>query len=263
MEEMDVAPSVDLLESMRSVGYSLEAAVADLVDNSISAGARRIEIDLEPITASHVAILDDGAGMSPTEAIAALRLAGSTGERTATDLGRFGLGLKTASLSQARCLTVVTKQHGETSGLRWDIDHVKRTGRWSLLRLSAAEIADAPWATRLQDRESGTLVIWTDLDLLIGDAADASEMMRQRVAPLIESLALVFHRYMKRRVSSIQIVVNGNLVVPVDPFLTSNPRTQTSPTQHIAIGGSQVSVTAHTLPHVSGLTPEGVCPGFG
>lgn len=128
MEEMDVAPSVDLLESMRSVGYSLEAAVADLVDNSISAGARRIEIDLEPVTASHVAILDDGAGMSPTEALAALRLAGSAGERAATDLGRFGLGLKTASLSQARCLTVITKQHGETTGLRWDIDHVKRTG---------------------------------------------------------------------------------------------------------------------------------------
>lgn len=256
MEEMDVAPSVDLLESMRSVGYSLEAAVADLVDNSISAGARRIEIDLEPVTASHVAILDDGAGMSPTEALAALRLAGSAGERAATDLGRFGLGLKTASLSQARCLTVITKQHGETTGLRWDIDHVKRTGRWSLLRLSAAEIADAPWAIRLQDRESGTLVIWTDLDLLIGDATDPSEMMRQRVAPLIESLALVFHRYMKRRADSVQIVVNGNVVMPLDPFLTSNPRTQTSPTQHIAIGGSQVSVTAHTLPHVSGLTAE-------
>ena len=256
MEEVDVAPSVDLLESMRSVGYSLEAAVADLVDNSISAGARRIDIDLEPLSASHVAILDDGAGMSPDQAIAALRLAGSAGERNATDLGRFGLGLKTASLSQARRLTVITKQNGETTGLRWDIDHVRRTGRWSLLRLSAAEIAETPWASQLKVRASGTLIIWTDLDLLIGDAADPGEMMRQRVPPLIESLALVFHRYMKRRADSIEIVVNGNLVVPLDPFVTSNPRTQTSPTQHIVIGGSQVSVTAHTLPHVSGLTPE-------
>lgn len=256
MEEMDVAPSVDLLESMRSVGYSLEAAVADLIDNSISAGARRIDIDLEPVTASHVAMLDDGVGMSPEEAISALRLAGSLGERNASDLGRFGLGLKTASLSQARCLTVVTKQRGETTGLRWDIDHVKRTGRWSLLRLSSEEIADAPWASRLEDQESGTLVIWTDLDLLIGDAVDPSEVMRQRVAPLIESLALVFHRYLKRRTNNVQIAVNGNVVVPLDPFLTSNPRTQTSPTQHIAIGGSLVSVTAHTLPHVSGLTPD-------
>lgn len=256
MEEEDVAPSVDLLESMRSVGYSLEAAVADLIDNSISAGARRIDVDLEPASGGHVAILDNGIGMAPDSAIEALRLAGSVGERASTDLGRFGLGLKTASLSQARCLTVITKHAEGTTALRWDIDHIKKTGRWSLLRLSPAEFDDLPWASRLNAQESGTLVLWTNLDLLLGDTSDPSELIRQRVAPLIESLALVFHRFLHRRKNGVQIMVNGNIVKPFDPFLASNLKTQTSPTQYIPIGGAEVSVTAHTLPHVSGLTPE-------
>lgn len=256
MEEEDVAPSVSLLESMRSVGYSLEAAVADLVDNSISAGARRIEIDLEPGSADHIAILDDGVGMTPEMAVEALRLAGSVGERASTDLGRFGLGLKTASLSQARCLTVATKREGITTALRWDIDHIKRTGRWSLLRLSPSDLRGLHWASRLDAQKSGTLVLWTNLDLLVGDATDRGEFIRRRAAPLVEHLALVFHRYLHGRKNGVEVIVNGNTVEPYDPFLTSNPRTQTSPTQRIPIGGTDVEVTAYTLPHVSGLTPE-------
>lgn len=256
VEEEFVAPSVNLLESMRSVGYSLEAAVADLIDNSISAGARRIEIDVEPTGAHHIAILDDGEGMSPESAIEALRLAGSSGERAATDLGRFGLGLKTASLSQARRLTVVTKNAGIVTALRWDIDHIKQSGRWSLLRLSHNEVAHLHWADRLDQQDSGTLVLWEQLDLLLGDAPDPGEFVRLRVEPLMGSLALVFHRYLHGRRGGIHLKVNGNTVRALDPFLTSNPRTQASPTEIIAIGGAEVSVTAFTLPHVSGLTAE-------
>jgi hypothetical protein len=256
LQEEVLAPSITLLESMRSIGYSLEAAVADLIDNSISAGARRVDIDLEPTKAEHIAILDDGAGMTPEAAIEALRLAGSVGERAQTDLGRFGLGLKTASLSQARCLTVVTKQAGVTTALRWDIDFIKQTGKWSLLRLSQDETAQLHWAARLDEQESGTLVVWQNMDLLLGDAPDTGEFLRMRVSPLIDSLGLTFHRYLNGRQGGIRIAVNGNAVKPRDPFLTANPRTQTSPTQHIPIGGAVVSITAYTLPHASGLSPD-------
>lgn len=256
VQDEDVAPSVNLLESMRSVGYSLDAAVADLIDNSISAEASRIDIDLEPVSADHVAVLDDGKGMTPETAIEALRFAGSAGERSSTDLGRFGLGLKTASLSQARCVTVVTKHQGVTTALRWDIDHIKETGRWSLLRLSPAEISTLFWAAQLEEQDQGTLVLWQRLDLLMGDAPEPGEYIRLRVEPLIDSLALVFHRYLHGRQGGIRINVNGNAVKPRDPFLTSNPRTQASPTQTIPIGGAEVQVTAYTLPHISGLTPE-------
>lgn len=256
MLEEDLTPGVDLLESMRSVGYSLEAAVADLIDNSISAGASLIRVDIEPTMGRHVAILDDGVGMSPSLAIEALRLAGSVGPRTATDLGRFGLGLKTASLSQARRLTVITKRDRATTALRWDIDHIKTTGRWSLLRLSAGEAAGLYWADRLGDQATGTLVIWENLDLLLGDSSDPGGFVRARVAPLIESLALVFHRYLHGRQGGIAIEVNGNAVSPRDPFLSTNPATQQKPTEHIAVGGAEVAVTAYTLPHVSNLSPQ-------
>lgn len=256
VQEEDVAPSVNLLESMRSVGYSLEAAIADLVDNSISAGADRIDIDLEPSEAQHIAIIDNGRGMPPDVAVEALRLAGSVGDRESSDLGRFGLGLKTASLSQARCLTVVTKHLGATTALRWDIDHIRDVGRWSLLRLSDHEWRDLHWADRLLAQESGTLVLWQRLDLLLGDARDPGDYIRQRVEPLTESLSLVFHRYLHGRQGGIQIRSNGKPVLPLDPFVTTNPATQSSPTQHFSVGGSEVSVTAYTLPHVSKLTPD-------
>ncbi len=167
MEEEIVAPSVDLLESMRSIGYSFEAAVADLIDNSLTAGAHEVEIDVDVVNGDYVAIMDDGVGMTPDVAREALRLAGSVGERSEFDLGRFGLGLKTASLSQARCLTVVSLQRAVMTGLRWDIDHVRRSRSWSLLVLDSSSIDGLPLSEQLQRCGHGTLVIWSNLDLLL------------------------------------------------------------------------------------------------
>lgn len=256
MIEEVVPPSVELLESMRSVGYSLEAAISDLIDNSISAGARNIDIDLEPNAASHVAILDDGSGMLPTTATEALRLAGSVGSRNSDDLGRFGLGLKTASLSQARQLTVVTKNSNVVTALRWDIDHIRSTGRWSLLKLSDEEMAILPWVARLLEREQGTLVLWQNLDLLLGDSSDPGGLLREKVKPLSEALSLTFHRFMDSPKTRIWITVNGTPLEPTDPFLTTNPKTQKTLPQKISIGSESVKVIAYTLPHLSGLTSE-------
>lgn len=258
VDEETVAPDVSLLESMRSVGYSLDAAVADLIDNSISAGATNIKIDLEPTGAEHVAVLDDGSGMSPDVAIEALRLAGSSGTRSNTDLGRFGLGLKTASLSQARKLTVVTKNRHDVTALRWDIDHIKRTGRWSLLRLDRGEIGELFWTEKLLNQETGTLVLWQNLDLLLGDVEDRGQFIRSKTASLIERLSLVFHRYLQRseRAGRVSVEVNGNSVSPIDPFLASNPKTQSTPNQTVRVGGAEVRVKAYTLPHRSGMSPK-------
>ncbi|TPW76571.1 ATP-binding protein [Schumannella soli] len=254
MQDEIVEPGVDLLESMRSVGYSLDAALADLIDNSITADAKTIDIDADVVDGSFVAILDDGTGMSPTRAREALRLAGSVDSRSTADLGRFGLGLKTASLSQARCLTVVTKSDGVTTALRWDIDHVRESRQWSLLVLSEPEIQGLPLVSALQSQQSGTLVVWEYLDLLIGDAADRGAFLRERVLDAAGALALVFHRFLAGP-GRIVIRVNGAKLSPIDPFVTSNTRTQISPTDELTIAGEKVSVTAYTLPHPSGMTP--------
>ncbi|PPH21994.1 ATP-binding protein [Rathayibacter sp. AY1C4] len=241
---------------MRSVGYSLETAIADLVDNSITAGARSIEVDADVVEGRYLAILDDGAGMAPTTAREALRLAGSVGPRQSSDLGRFGLGLKTASLSQARCLTVITKQDSTITALRWDINHIRDTGQWSLISLSEIELEEIPLIRLLRTRKHGTLVLWDDLDLLIGDAPMPGPFLGERLANVRASLSLVFHRYLDKKVNRLQIRVNGIALTPTDPFLSRNPKTQRSAPEIIRINGSEVRVEAFTLPHPSGLSSE-------
>lgn len=256
LQEQSLPPSVDLLESMRSVGYSFESSIADLIDNSITAGARNIDIDIEPTEAKHIYVIDDGAGMLPDKALEALRLAGSVGERSRADLGRFGLGLKTASLSQARCLTLITKRHGVITGLRWDIDHIRVTGNWSLLKLSEMEMEQVPGAKKLLNRDIGTLVSWERLDLFLGDAPDHGAHARSQVGPLIDSLSLTFHRYLARRKERVWITVNSQPITPIDPFLSSNSHTQSKRPETLKVGGEKVAVTAHILPHASDLTPD-------
>jgi hypothetical protein len=252
----EVPPNVDLLQSMRSVGYSLNAAIADLIDNSITAEAHTITIDVDVIDGAYLAILDDGHGMTAEVAREALRLAGSAEDRAASDLGRFGLGLKTASLSQARSLTVVTKRGETVTALRWDIDFVRNSGKWLLIVLDETEIGELPLIGALNEQSSGTLIVWHQLDLLLGDSAKPGAFLSERLAGIHTSLGLVFHRYLARRRDRLSVSINGIALRPIDPFLSENPRTQRTMPEIIEIGGEEVRVEAFTLPHPSGLTTE-------
>lgn len=249
-----VQPSVNLLESMRSMGYSLEAAVADLIDNSITAGARRVSIDADVVEGKYIAILDNGCGMTSATAKEALRFAGSVGQRTATDLGRFGLGLKTASLSQARCLTVISKKNDSVIALRWDVDFVIESGQWLLNILTEADLMDMPLKGEFDKLATGTLVLWSDLDLLIGDSDDPGLFLSERLGSLRSNLALVFHRFLSDNREKLNIEVNGIDLKPIDPFLSSNPKTQRTAIETLRISDAEVYVEGFTLPHPSGLT---------
>lgn len=138
----DVPPRASVLaESLRDLGYSLQAAVADVIDNSLAAGARRIELLAETHSeAPVIGIVDDGAGMTEPELLEAMRPGSRSPleERAATDLGRFGLGLKTASFSQCRHMVVVTRRDGMTSCAVWDLDTVAACDRWLV------ELPDSP-----------------------------------------------------------------------------------------------------------------------
>lgn len=148
METIECAPDPNLLESMRSFGYSLNTAAADIIDNSISAGAHTIRILFSGTQPNpYIAIVDDGSGMDCETAQKAMQLAGTgtTLSRNENDLGRFGLGLKTASFSQARQLTVVSKQRAEITTLRWDLDTVAQSQQWALESLDAEETRQSSW----------------------------------------------------------------------------------------------------------------------
>ncbi|MFC7464956.1 ATP-binding protein [Brachybacterium sp. GCM10030252] len=256
MWDEQLVPGVELLESMRSVGYSFKAAVADIVDNSIAAGAQRIDVFADTIDGSYVCFFDDGSGMDAREARDALKLAGTRHvERGATDLGRFGLGLKTASLSQGRRLTVLTKREGELTGLQWDLDFVLRTGSWAIRVLEDTDIDAAPRSELIRLADHGTLVIWESLDYFLAAAHDVSGWMSSRLGELRGHLGLVFQRFLEGR-DPLWLSVNGIKVNPIDPFLEDNRRTQVSPVENVTIEGHPVIVESFTLPHPSNLSAK-------
>lgn len=131
MQERNMPPFAPvLMQSTRAIGYSLEAAIADIIDNSIAAKAGKVQLSFFPVGDAYVSILDNGTGMDDAQMNIAMQYGSKspTETRDSSDLGRYGLGLKTASLSQCRVLTVISKQGDQVIGRRWDLDYViKRT----------------------------------------------------------------------------------------------------------------------------------------
>lgn len=263
IETLEVIPDpVSLIESMRAVGYSAEAAIADIIDNSLSAGATAIDVKYDASEAAFVGILDNGCGMSPDELTSAMRHGSGnpTDQREPSDLGRFGLGLKTASLSQCRKLTVVSKKGSVLSARRWDLDVVQDSGKWLVVVPSEPDLRKLPLYAKLQSQDSGTLVIWQELDRLTAGAKSAQGEMTAKMAPLFEHLALVFHRFTQSEGShpSVAISVNSLPLPPRDPFLGGNRFRQELEGQTIHHERGNVSVLPFVLPPVTSLTASEV-----
>lgn len=248
------------MESMRAVGYTLEAAVADLVDNSITAGARRVDLHFSSEPVDYAALLDDGYGMSENGAREAMRLAGrsSVATRDAHDLGRFGLGLKTASLSQCRDLVLVSKDvTGAVCAFRWDLDHLAAVGTWALLKLDESEIAELPHVDELLAADSGTLVVWRRLDQLRAQVEPGSKGLDSAFVAVKQHLALVFHRFLAgEHGSPFTIAINHVEVKRIDPFLTGHRMTQPSPPESFEVEGQTIYVQAYTLPMITNMSPQ-------
>jgi len=258
---LEVIPDpVSLIESMRSVGYSVEAAVADIVDNSLSAGAREIRILYDASDDPFVAIIDDGCGMAADELTAAMRHGSTnpTDQRGSNDLGRFGLGLKTASLSQCRQLTVVSKKDGTVSARCWDLQVVREQGKWVVVVPSPQDLESLPMYKKLAAQESGTLVLWKELDRLVANASDPQQEITTRMEPLFEHLALVFHRFTQREGDhqAVSMSLNGLALPPRDPFLGSNQFRQSLEGQVISHERGKVEVSPFVLPPISRLSPD-------
>ena len=258
-----VAPRADaLMESLRATGYSLPDAVSDIIDNSITAGGRNIWLNFHWAGAdSWVSILDDGRGMSESGLIDAMRIGSRSPRevREPSDLGRYGLGLKTASISQARSLTVAThvsKQRGMNTR-QWDLDHLASTGDWQLLNVPADVAADD--VQRLSQLDQGTLVVWNKLDRLVGDVgsdnARARRQFHDALRAVEEHVAMIFHRFMVQR-NPISIWLNGQAVRPWDPFLADEAATQRLSSETLGEPGAEITVTPYVLPHHSRLSGE-------
>jgi hypothetical protein len=239
-----------LIESMRDLGYSLPTALADIIDNSITAKARKIRLFADTTSSEpHFAIVDDGEGMTESDLLNAMR-PGSRNpleSRSKNDLGRFGLGLKTASFSQCRRLTVVSRKAGCTACARWDLDHVAKSDEWLIDVFD--DPSGIPCIEHLGPR--GTIVLWEKLDRLIDQsgASTPSNLIRE-IDEAASHLELVFHRFLgDRGPRKIVISLNGRDLNPFDPFHLDHPATQADPEESIRVAGQDVLVQAFTLPH--------------
>ena len=259
MRVFEIAPKPSaLIESMRDIGYSLSTALADLIDNCIAARAETVQVftNLEAQDLK-VGILDDGVGMTEDELLEAMRLGSRSPleERAQSDLGRFGLGLKTASFSQCRVLTVVTRTNGTTTSARWNLDHIAESDRWQVQMPD--DLTSIPWTEHLG--ESGTLVVWEKLG--IGADEEGSDRRKidfvRRLDEACSHLELVFHRFLSgepghRRV---RIRLNNRPLEPFGPFHSSHPATIAGPIERIRVAHGDILVQPFTLPHHGKVTP--------
>lgn len=249
-----------LIESIRSVGYSFESAMADIVDNSIGKNAKRIDIYFDILPSPYVAIVDDACGMSNIELEIAMQYGSKSSleERDSNDLGRFGLGLKTASLSQCRRLTVITKRDGIMSAAQWDIDHIIKMNSWSLLEFTIDEIKNMKIASLLDNKISGTIVLWECFDRLESATKNFSKLFNEKISLARSHIALVFHRFIGDESISnkVKIYFNNEKVSPIDPFLSDNPATQPLNEQIIKINNEKIKVKPYILPYPSKLSAK-------
>lgn len=263
--EHAVPHAAPFLESMRGVGYSLESSIADLINNNISAGSRNVWLDFRWAGSTSIAIIaDDGCGMSEAGLVEAMRpgTEGPLAIRGARDLGRFGLGLKTASLSQCRQFTVATKRQGEdaVSVRSWDLDFVATVKDWILRR--DVSPASEESVKLLAPMASGTVITWERMDRVVGYEQDnnrqAEEHYLRRVESVRNHLAMVFHRYLEDTSEGVRVYLNGHeerhRIRPWNPFLVS--KSESTPVERIPCHGTHVYLQGHVLPHRDRLSDK-------
>ena len=200
-----------LIRALRQIGYSLESAIADLVDNSITAGARTILIRFVTDSAGiqRLVVADDGEGMTAARLRTAMKF-GSDQNLTQRSLGKFGMGLKLASLSHGQSLTVLTRRDGKASGRRWTVSGIERGWECDSIATSDAdELLDAPWS-QVRLARSGTLVIWEDIDRLPTNGKGIRDTLRSIQRRLQLHLGLCFHRFLEA--DSVRILLDQQML---------------------------------------------------
>jgi len=251
MRSISISPSPNLLDVLANSGYSLETALADLLDNSIAANAKYIEIDFEYAgLESMIRIVDNGDGMDESSLILALQYAPRpvSSERRMDDLGRFGVGLKAATSSFCKYVRIITKSASKKPivGAIVDFDQMKENQSWDVALLDQCDI-DFP-----QNKASGTVIECRNLHFdkddtsnqLLLESRDSFFRHSQKVE---EHISRTFHKFLEH---DLNILVNGNHVRPWDPFLRRNPSTRTliNDPMHIKIGEKSIGVEAYVLP---------------
>ena len=263
MSELELPPSASAgILSLRAFDYDLQSALADLVDNSISAGATVIDISTKwEGRHSWIAVSDNGRGMSEAVLHEAMRL-GSTSPsqvRQPHDLGRFGLGLKTASIWACRHLTVLSKERGAGVVVRtWDVDRVISADRWIVGSQAEGKLA-ANFVRQLEDVDSGTVVLWQKMDTLYSGGRRgemrSQESYERELAMASRILGMTFHRFIEREEFPVMIRIGGGAIRSWNPGVSDPPPESTHKTI-LVFGGQNVRVSTHVMPYSKKMSAQ-------
>jgi hypothetical protein len=258
---VELIPSAKrLIRSLRDIGYEFVDAVADIVDNSVEAQATVVSINLKfEGEDSYLTIADNGTGMTSKEIQEALRFGSNRAYGDLDDLGRYGLGLKTASLSQCERLTVSARRGEERARINsycWDLDHIEKTNRWEILKIDREELKQEVW--NHMHETTGTVVTWERLGRLLGYKYPSGEHARKQAELMAESLkihlGMVFHRFLSGDIygKRIAIYINDERVVPWDPYSRGEKHTQEIDPIYIPLvfneGSYKVKIQPYILP---------------
>ncbi len=261
----EVIPSARrLVRSLRDIGYDISSALSDLVDNSIAAAATNIWIDTNfDGEGSWIRVLDDGRGMTGKELREAMRF-GTQRIYGDDELGRFGLGLKSASLSQCRHLTVATRTSAATPIRlgKWDLDHIEKSDRWEVLR---PKLRESPLAGNPLRVQQGTAILWQNMDRVsryrYPDGRRAEADFVRLIDEIRQHLGMTFHRYITGETRShrrVVIRINGQVVEAWDPFSRAERATSRLPVQRLRmrVDGRALIVTVrpYVLPAESAFS---------
>jgi Histidine kinase-, DNA gyrase B-, and HSP90-like ATPase len=273
--EERLPPNYSKLDTaLRSIGYSFEVAVADVIDNSIDAQAKNVLVRLINTSDGHLdlAIWDDGSGMGPTTLKEAMRF-GSDVSQEIERLGKFGLGLKLASLSQAREVRVVSAKGGEFSGRAW-LEHGIAAGFTSTIfdtRECQALLTEV--TPDRSHKPSATVVWWSRLYRVGQHHANPEEHAQKLMRRLETYLSLAFHRFLSGRARKVSITLDifdqksrrPGIPIdldPLDPFDYDHSGHQDFPAVMLLDDAykGRVAITAHIWPPNSSA-PQYKLPG--
>ena len=263
IEQIEVSPNPRrLIEGLRDTGYEFNTAIADIIDNSIAAeaGLVSVNVKMDYRGSVHVSIADNGHGMSREELVNAMRY-GSDQRPNPASLGKFGLGLKTASTAFCRKLSVTSQRNasGSLSEATWDLDHVSSAGLWELLLSDQPEKASVKHLELVAPDTSGTVVVWTNIDRLTKDyahpgGAHAQKALAKIVDDLKAHVAMVYQRFLDHeddRAPNTVIRINGEPILAWDPFCIKASDVvgeKTVPVDTGARDHAQFTVRAYILP---------------
>lgn len=248
-----VEPTTQLVKTLSYSGYTLKSALADIIDNSISAGASEVKINfnfdnITELNKWNVQIIDNGKGMNSNELENALKMGSCNMDdiREKTDLGRYGLGMKTASFSQADYLQVTSKKKDDQiTSKAIDKQLIEESNSW--IGLDFDDEID-----RDLIKNHGTIVEWKKLRFIENNSNPINDMV-EHIKEAIDYLGMIFHRFIKS--GKVVIKVQDLPVEPWDPCFTQDLRTTIISNEQIKYENELISIKAYILPSSKQLSP--------